>query len=97
MNSILQSEKRCYITGDTSRLNRHHIFGGNPGRKISEKNGFWCWLRNDYHNGANYGVHGKDGHNLNLALKRECQKKYEETHSRDEFMAFVGKNYLEEE
>ena len=29
-----------------------------------------------------------------MMLKRHCQMKYEETHSREEFMALIGKNYL---
>lgn len=94
MNSILQSTKACYITGDTERLHEHHIFFGNPLRQISEMNGFKVWLRWDWHNGANYGVHGEDGRSLDLQLKRECQSKYEETHSRAEFMSIIGKNYL---
>lgn len=39
------------------------------------------------------GVHFN--HDLDLRLKRECQSKFEETHSRDEFMKIIGKNYLD--
>lgn len=92
MNSILQTEKECFITGATSGLHKHHIYFGNPGRKISEANGFWVWLRHDWHNGASYGVHFN--HHLDLDLKRLCQKEYEKTHSREEFMRFIGKSYL---
>lgn len=93
MQSILQTEKECYITGQTNNLQKHHIFFGNPNRKISEKSGFWVWLRWDWHNGASYGVHFN--RELDLALKRECQERYEETHSREEFIRLIGKNYLE--
>ena len=31
---------------------------------------------------------------LDLALKVECQRKFEETHTREEFMKLIGKNYL---
>lgn len=48
-----------------------------------------------YHNQSDDGVHGKNGHALDLKLKQECQRKYEETHSREEFMALIGKNYLD--
>ena len=34
-------------------------------------------------------------HYDNLQLKQICQRKYEENHTRDEFMAIIGKNYLE--
>lgn len=33
---------------------------------------------------------------LDLHLKREQQREYEQTHSRRDFMRLIGKNYLEE-
>lgn len=92
--SILQTEKECYLTGSTYNLHKHHIYFGNPGRKISEKNGFWVYLTGALHNQSNDGVHGKNGHELDLKLKRDCQRKFEETHSREEFMKLIGRNYL---
>lgn len=94
MQSILQTEKECYITGQTNNLHKHHIYFGNPWRRISEENGFWVYLAGWLHNQSNHGVHGKDGRELDLMLKQHCQRKYEETHSREEFMALIGKNYL---
>jgi len=91
MKSILQDEKECYVTGDTNNLHCHHIYGGGN-RQISEKNGFKVWLRADWHNMSDYGVHFNP--KLDLRLKQECQRKYEETHSRAEFMALIGRNYL---
>ena len=89
--SILQNKKECFITGSVSNLHEHHIFGGRN-RKTSEKFGFKVWLRADWHNMAGYGVHfNKD---LDLSLKRTCQAKFEETHTRVEFMKLIGKNYL---
>ena len=52
------------------------------------------YLTGRLHNQSNDGVHGKNGKNLNLFLKQECQRKFEETHSREEFMALIGRNYL---
>lgn len=92
MDSILQSVRECYITGATDGLHRHHIYFGNPLRKISEDNGFWVWLRWDWHNGADYGVHFNRA--FDLDLKRACQEKYEETHSREEFRRLIGRSYL---
>lgn len=94
MKSILQSEKVCYLTGSTYNLHRHHIYAGSR-RPISEREGFWVWLTGYYHNQSNQGVHGKDGHELDWKLKQDCQRKYEETHSREEFMRLIGKNYLD--
>lgn len=92
--SILQSEKECYITGSTHNLHLHHIYAGGR-RKISDREGFWVYLTGHYHNQSNDGVHGKNGHELDMMLKRHCQMKYEETHSRAEFMKLIGKNYLD--
>lgn len=94
MKSILQDDKVCFITGTTENLHKHHIYFGNPNRKISEANGFWVYLTGRLHNLSNDGVHGKNGKELDLFLKKECQRKFEETHTRAEFMALIGKNYL---
>jgi hypothetical protein len=88
----MQNTHECYLTGATVELHKHHIFHGTALRKISENNGFWVWLRWDWHNGAKYGVHFN--RDLDLRLKRECQEKFEETNSREEFMKIIGKNYL---
>ena len=92
--SILQTEKVCYITGVTFNLHKHHIYFGNPLRRISEENGFWVYLTGKLHNQSSYSVHSRDGRELDLFLKKECQRIFEETHSRAEFMALIRKNYL---
>ena len=91
--SILQSEKKCFITGSTENLHRHHIYFG-ANRRISEENGFYVWLIPEYHNMSDYGVHFDKA--FDLKLKQDCQRKYEETHSREEFIALIGRNYLED-
>ena len=94
MKSILQTEKECYITGQTMGLHKHHIYAGGR-RQISERNGFWVYLAGWLHNQSDEGVHGKNGHALDLKLKQDCQRKFEKTHSREEFMKLIGKNYLD--
>ena len=89
--SIMQTEKESYINGDTRNLHKHHIYAG-ANRKNSEKHGFWVWLTGEQHNLSNEGVHFNK--ELDLKLKRECQAKFEETHSRAEFMQIIGRNYL---
>lgn len=92
MKSIMQDEKRCYVTkAENVPLHKHHIYGG-PNRRVSEANGFWVWLRPEWHNMSDHGVHFNMV--LDMKLKQECQRKYEETHTRDEFMALIGRNYL---
>lgn len=93
MKSILQNRKESYISGSTYNLEEHHIFFGTANRKVSEKNGFKVWLTTEEHRGT-YGVHGKFGRSLDIKLKQDAQKKYEETHTREEFIKLIGKNYL---
>lgn len=93
MKSILQDRKESYISGSTYNLEEHHIFFGTANRKVSEKNGFKVWLTTEEHRGT-YGVHGKFGRNLDIKLKQDAQRKYEETHTREEFIKLIGKNYL---
>lgn len=90
--SILQDEKVCYVSGSTIGLDLHHIYFGNPGRKISDKNGFTVYLRHDIHMALH--ERRKPFERLNEELKMACQRKFEETHSREEFMALIGRNYL---
>lgn len=92
--SILQDTKQCFITQATTNLHKHHIYYGVGLRQISEDNGFWVYLRGDFHNQSNQGVHCGNK-TLDLHLKETCQCKYEETHSRDDFMRLIGRNYLD--
>lgn len=91
----MQDTKECYVTHSPYRLAKHHCYGGGR-RHISEEWGCWVWLRADFHNLADYGVHGKNGHELDLRLKRECQKRFEELHGHEKFMEVFKKNYLED-
>ena len=89
--SIIQNEKRCYITGWTVNLHKHHIFGGGR-RKASEQYGLWVWLRADWHNLSNYGVHFNK--ELDMLLKQKAQLAFERDHTRAEFRKIFGRNYL---
>ncbi len=89
--SILQSEKKCFKTQSTYNLHKHHIFGA-ANRKHSETYGLWVWLRADWHNLSDYGVHFNK--EFDTELKQLAQRKFEETHTREEFMRLIGKNYL---
>ena len=92
MDSILQKDKRCYFCGAREGLHRHHIFCGTGRRWQSETHGFVVYLCAAHHNGSEFGVHFNKA--LDLKLRRDCQKKFEETHTRDEFMRLIGRNYL---
>ena len=73
----------------------HHIYKG-KNRKISDQNGFVVHLCPDCHRGTD-GVHGKFGHLMDMYLEKSCQLTYEETHTREEFMKLIGRNYIEED
>lgn len=94
MKSILQNKKECYITKSTHNLHKHHIFGGTANRKLSEQDGLWLWLRSDWHNLSDYGVHFNK--QLDLKLKKMAQKKWQEYYNKtkEDFIKEYGKNYL---
>lgn len=74
------------------QVEKHHIYEGTANRKVSEANGFWVYLSPYWHNSSNAGVHHNE--NNNKWLKRLCQRKFEETHTREKFMKLIGRNYL---
>ena len=40
------------------------------------------------------GLHANPGNGLDRALKCICQREYEKTHTREEFIDLIGKNYI---
>lgn len=108
MKSIIQEEKKCYISGQTYWLEEHHIFFGRAKRNLSEKYGLKVWLTRELHRGTN-GVH--NNRELDLKFKRMAQQKFEETYTfndlpykaiatlkqgdmRSAFINMFGENYL---
>ena len=108
MKSIIQGEKKCFITGQAYWLECHHIFFGRANRKLSEKYGLKVWLTRELHRGTK-GVHSN--RELDLKLKRIAQEKFEETYTFDDlpykaiatlkqgdmrsaFINMFGENYL---
>lgn len=98
--SILQdqTEKQCLLCmleGDYSykRVHNHHIFFGPGERPISEEYGFKANLCIDRHH-----QYGPEAVHVNAEvsdrLKAICQREFEKTHTREEFMALIGRNYL---
>ncbi len=83
--------RKCFVCGNTVGIHRHHVFGGRN-RKISDEHGFIVDLCGYHHNLSNDGVHFDK--QLDLYIKQYYQREYEKTHSRAEFMALIGRNYL---
>ena len=71
-------------------VEEHHVFDG-PRRKASEALGLKIYLCPEHHRTGRNSVHG----NIYMMrfVQRIAQKKYEETHSREEWMRIMGKNY----
>ena len=92
MKSIVQDKKACLVCKTTLGLHKHHVFFGRGLRQISDKNGFWVWLCGRHHNLSNEGVHFNK--ELDNEIKKLTQHRYEEEHSRTEFMRLIGMNFL---
>jgi len=89
--SIISNNPWCYVCG-YPKIEWHHVYFG-KNRDKSTKWGLVCPLCYSCHRGTK-GVHGKDGKTLDLALKKIGQAKFEELHTREEFVKEFGKNYL---
>jgi len=89
--SIMQNKKQCYLCGRQSYLEKHHIVSGTANRKLSEKYGLWVYLCHSCHTGDGGAQYEKE---LNLRLKQEAQKTFEEKYSHDLWMETFRKNYL---
>ena len=94
MKSIMHTVKGfCYLCGRECQTHKHHIFGG-PNRQKSEKLGLWVYLCPECHNMSNRGVHFNK--QRDLLLKQMAQARYETTHTRQEFLSEIGRNYLDD-
>lgn len=84
--------RKCFICQTTENLHRHHVYGGNGRRKVSDENGFVVDLCAKHHNMSDYSVHfNKD---LDLMIKKHFQALYEKDHTREQFIELIGRNYL---
>lgn len=103
--SIIQDASdwsRCYICmmqGDYSQkgnLQTHHVYGGYAGRKRSEAEGLTVRLCERHHaHGGPDDVHINAS--LSRILKEEGQRAFEKTHTRQEFIDLIHRNYLSDE
>ena len=90
-DSIISTEKVCFLTGSRINLERHHCMNGVAYRRKAEADGLWVWLNADVHKAVHN--HRPD---LQRYLKRVAQEAYERTHSREEWMHRYHKNYLKD-
>ena len=101
MKSIIMNRKCCWVCGSTQNLELHHVFFG-KNRNLSDADGLTVWLCECHHRGTE-GVHGKNGHSLDMRLKKAAE--YQWIKSRgiasergiQQFRQRYGKNYLDTE
>jgi hypothetical protein len=86
--SILQTERECYICGRLD-VEEHHCIHGSSNRKNAERCGLKVWLCWKHHKKLH------EDRDMDLYFIRLAQSKFEETHTREEFMAIFGKNWLD--
>lgn len=91
--SIMQKDMNYCFVCNKFGTEKHHIsFGSN--RKHSEKYGLLVGLCYDHHRGT-YGVHGREGNDLNRFLKKKAQEAFENRiGNRDDFLRIFGRSYL---
>ena len=99
--SILQDkeDKRCYLCmllyGDNSikRVQEHHICFGTANHAKAEEMGLKVNLCAEKHHEAGpEAVHNTA--DVRRLLESEAQREYEKTHTRQEWMNHIGRNYL---
>ena len=97
MKSIIQTEKKCFFTGSSRNLDKHHIFFGNPGRKLSEKYGLWVWLEHERHiEMSPYRTPHNDA-DVDRELKVIAQLAFEKENPNLNFIEIFGRNYLDQD
>ena len=84
----------CFMTGTTYWIERHHVFGG-ANKARSEEYGFIMPVTHNLHNEPPKGIHYNKA--LRRMLKQYCQRKYEETKSRQMFIFEFGENFIDDE
>lgn len=99
---IRQEPGTCWLcmvlgiySGKHGYLEEHHIFPGTWGRKISEENGFKVQLCLSHHREGPEAVHNNEKNMRLIQAATQCE--YEKTHSREQWMELMGRNYLMEE
>ena len=87
--SILQYENECFFCHTTQGLHVHHCIHGNANRKVADREGLTVNLCYRCHQKA----HDTD-REMDLMLIQYAQRKFEETHTRQEFRELFGKSWL---
>jgi len=88
---VCDNMQYCIICG-SPYVEIHHIFFGNPDRKLSDKYGLIVPLCHLHHNEPPYGAHFN--REFNYELKRKGQQAFEKIYGHDKFIEIFKKIYL---
>ncbi len=88
MQSIIQTEKECYLCGRKDSLHAHHCLHGVANRKLADQDGLIVWLCVDCHT----NLHQRGWHDRELKQLAESVwiKHYG---TEEEFRKRYGKSY----
>lgn len=89
--SIMQTQKECYLCGRKTCLERHHTLSGVANRKLSEKYGLWVYLCHDCHTGTDGAQYNPE---KNRELRKQAQIAFEELYGHQKWMSVFMKNYI---
>lgn len=93
--SVLQGKRKvCYVSGQKTDLQKHHIFHGEGRREVSDRHGFWVYLQAKYHSAALGGLHAHPNSGLDLQLKRLCQREYEKVYGAEAFFEIFNEDFI---
>lgn len=82
--------RKCYLTGRTYDLDKHHIFNGSF-RDKSETWGCWCLINHEAHMKLHQTAQGQK---VARWLKQQAQEQFERRWGHDKFIEVFKKNYL---
>lgn len=98
MRSIVEDADCCFICAtiygkyNWQEIENHHIFFGTGKRSLSDEDGLTVHLCRSHHREGPEAAH--KNRLTDMYLKAIGQSKYEETHTRAEFIKRYGKSYL---
>lgn len=93
-----KKDGRCYLCMKLrndygfKETHEHHVYPGGL-RGVSTDEGFTAHLCLEHHIVGPEAVHNNQK-NLRL-IQKDCQKIYEKTHTRQQFMELTGRNYID--
>lgn len=93
---IVDNFDRCLKCKSYLNIHKHEIFFGRGKRELSIKYGLVVPLCQRHHQGTD-GVHGKNGHKLDIELKKLGQRAFEYHYPDLDFLSIFHRNYLTEE